>query len=347
MIIEHLIADSFGSYLGKYSGRLRLSHKDTVVAEAPLLHLQSVQILSNGVSFSSDALEACCEQGIPVFFLDGLGRCYASLYSAGLGATVITRREQLLAYHDMRGVQLALAVTCAKLHNQAVTLKYMAKNRKDSAPDVYHQLRDAASFIQETQHQLEVLYAQLQLEADAPISTLRDYIMGLEGSAGQQYWDAVRCIVPEQYAWQKREHRGATDAVNSLLNYGYGILYTRMEQALVLAGLDPYAGFLHADRPGKPSLVLDFIEEFRQIAVDRVVFGLLNRAFKVEQSEDGKLTMTTRRHLTEHILKHLETAMRYQDKRFPLRLIIQSQARRMAAFLRGEQSEYTGFMGDW
>lgn len=347
MIIEHLIADSFGSYNGKYNGRLRLSQKETTLAEAPLLHLQSVQILSNGVSLSSDALEACCEKGIPIFFLDGLGRCYASLYSAGLGATVITRREQLLAYHDMRGVQIALAVTCAKLHNQAVTLKYMAKNRKDSAPEAYQHLRDAALAIQAIQTELEALYPQLELEADAPIATLRDYIMGLEGSAGQQYWAAVRCLVPEQYHWQTREHRGATDAVNSLLNYGYGILYTRMEQALVLAGLDPYAGFLHADRPGKPSLVLDFIEEFRQVAVDRPIFGLLNRAFKVEQSDDGKLEMATRRALTEHILAHLDTAMRYRDKRFPLRLIIQSQARAMAAFLRGDQPEYTGFKGDW
>jgi CRISPR-associated protein Cas1 len=77
--------------------------------------------------------------------------------------------------------------------------------------------------------------------------------------------------MPEQYDWPGREGRGAQDPLNSLLNYGYGILYGQVEQAIILAGLDPYAGFLHADRPGKPSLTLDLIEEFRQVAIDRVV----------------------------------------------------------------------------
>jgi CRISPR-associated protein Cas1 len=340
MIVEHLIADSVGTFIGKHQQRLYLSRQQETLLEAPLLHLRSVQVLSHGVSVSSDALEACCEQGIPVFFMDTLGHCYASVYAAGLGATVLTRRQQLLAYDDIRGLAVARAVTSAKLHNQAVTLKYMAKNRKEAAPDIYQELRLTADDLREAQGQVETLRG-------ACIDEVRDLMMGIEGSAGQKYWAAVRLIVPDSYRWTTRENRGAVDPVNSLLNYGYGILYTRVEQALVLAGLDPYAGFLHADRPGKPSLVLDFIEEFRQAVVDRVVFGLVTRGFKVDQHGDGKLTSDTRRALTEHLLAHLDSHMRYDGKRFPLRAIIQHQARRMAAFLRGEPSMYQAFAGEW
>lgn len=340
MIVEHLIADTVGTFIGKHHQRLYVSRQQETVLEAPLLHLRSVQVLSHGVAVSADAFEACCEQGIPIFFMDALGRCYASVYAAGLGATVLTRRQQLLAYDDARGLAIAKAVTAGKLHNQAATLKYMAKNRKETAPDVYHELRLTADELREAQVQIELLRADC-------IEEVRTMIMGIEGSAGQKYWSAVRLIVPDPYGWTTREHRGAQDPINSLLNYGYGILYTRVEQALVLAGLDPYAGFLHADRPGKPSLVLDFIEEFRQAVVDRVVFGLAARGFKVEQYNDGKLTSETRRTLTEHLLEHLDASMRYDGKRFPLRAIVQHQARRMAAFLRGESPQYRPFEGDW
>lgn len=340
MIIEHLIADRFGSFIGKHSGRIRLSQQQETLVDAPLMHLRSIQVLNNGISISADALEACCDEGIPVFFMDGHGRCYAAVYAAGLGGTVLTRREQLLAYLDTRGIVLAKAVTVAKLHNQAATLKYMAKNRKETVPDVYQELRLTADEIAEARGQIT------NIESDR-VEQVRDVIMGVEGYAGQRYWSAVRLIVPEAYGWTERQHRGASDPVNSLLNYGYGILYSRIEQALVLAGLDPYAGFLHADRPGKPSLVLDFIEEFRQIAVDRVIFGLTARDFRVEQQADGKLTIDTRRTLTEHLLAHWDATLRYNGQRHPLRAIIQSQARQMAAYLRGETPAYNGYEGDW
>lgn len=340
MIVEHLIADTVGTFIGKHNQRLRVSKQQETVIEAPLIHLRSVQILNNGISISADALEACCEQGIPMFFMDALGRCYASVYASGLGATVLTRRQQIIAYHDNRSVIIAKAVTTAKLHNQSTTLKYMAKNRKETSPDIYHELRLAADRIQDSLSEVALLEGEM-------IEMVRDVMMGIEGNAGQLYWGAVRLIVPEAYGWTTRQHRGAKDPVNCLLNYGYGILYTRIEQALILAGLDPYAGYLHADRPGKPSLVLDFIEEFRQPIVDRVVFGLVARGFKVEQHDDGKMTIETRRVLAEHLLLHMDSNMRYEGKRFPLRAIVQSQARRMAAFLRGETPNYEPFEGEW
>lgn len=88
----------------------------------------------------------------------------------------------------------------------------------------------------------------------------------------------MKLLLADHVSFEGREHRGATDQVNAALNYGYGILYAQVWGAIMNAGLEPFAGFLHVDRPGKPSLVLDLIEEFRQPLVDRPVIAAFNKA---------------------------------------------------------------------
>jgi CRISPR-associated protein Cas1 len=135
--------------------------------------------------------------------------------------------------------------------------------------------------------------------------------------------------------------------VNAALNYGYGILYGTVERCLVLAGLDPYAGFLHVDRPGKPSLVFDLIEEFRQVVVDRTVVAMCNLGMELVQDEQNRLVEVTRRAIAEKIQARLDGIEEYAGKRYPLRAIIQQQARHLATFLRGECSEYVAFVAAW
>lgn len=339
-VVEHLIAEEFGSHIGKYSERLKVTQGKTTLGQAPLLHLQSVTVASKGVSISADAIRACCERGIPIHFVSRRGEVYASLYASGLTGTILTRRAQLAAYHDERGRLAALAFVSGKIRNQADTLKYLAKSRTESAPDAADELKLCAGEVADYE---ENLY---HLEGDV-CDDIRPFLMSIEAHAAKRYWSAVRAVVPEQYGWESRIGRGATDPVNSLLNYGYGILYAQVERALILAGLDPYGGFIHADRPGKPSLVLDLIEEFRQVTVDRVVFGLVNRHFTVEQDEHGRLSKETRQALAEKVLKRLETAFRYYGKRFPLRAVLQSQARCLASFFRRDSDTYEPFTAGW
>ncbi len=338
-IIRQLIADEFGSHIGKYSERLKITRGGETLLQAPLLHLEMVLVSSRGVSVSADALEACCERGIPVFFIDSQGTAYASLYSAGLTGTVLTRRAQMAALDNRRGRDAALAFARGKIRNQATTLKYLAKTRKESAPALHEELNLCA--VEVLDHEIELD----RLEGET-VDAIRSELLGVEGRAAQKYWSAVKQVLPEEYGWPGRKRRGATDPVNQMLNYGYGILYGQIERCIVLAGLDPYAGFVHVDRPGKPSLVLDLIEEFRQEAVDRVVFGLANKRFTVGQEGD-KLDQETRRKLAEHVLAHLETDVRYERKRMPLRVVMQSQARHLATFLRGDREAYAPFQASW
>jgi CRISPR-associated protein Cas1 len=339
-IVHELFADVFGSHIGKHSERLIYSKGKTTLAQAPLMHLQQVIVASRGVSISADAIAACCERGIPIFFLSSIGEPVASLYAPGLGGTVLTRRAQLESYGDGRGVDVSLAIAGAKINNQAATLKYVAKSRKDSDPDLYDRLRDASI---ETASQADKLRGLREMALD----DLRVYLMAFEANASVKYWAALRGVIPEMYGWTERTTRGATDPVNSLLNYGYGVLRTRVEYAIHLAGLDSFAGFIHADRPGKPSLTLDMMEEFRSVAVDRLVIGLVNRRYTVQMTEHGRLEDEVRRSFASKMKEHLQATVRYDGMRVPIAIVIQKQARRLAAYLRQETDAYLPYKAEW
>lgn len=335
-----LIVEGKGSFLGKHQGRLRVTREQKVVSEIPLIHLQSVLIMDNGVGISSDVVRTCSEEGIPIHFLSGHGNPIASLYSAGLTGTILTRRAQLLAYEQKIGILAAKAFISGKLENQANLLRYIAKYRKENNPTVYDQLMLVAVEMRDFLYELE------RLQADH-IDDIREQLLSIEGRAAQRYWSQIASIIPAELAWPGRETRGATDPFNAALNYGYGILYCQVEQALTLAGLDPYGGFLHADRPGKRSLVLDLIEEFRQIIVDRTIIGMVNKHVGIEKDEQQRLTIETRKKISEKLRERLAASEPYEQKRQALRFILQSQARHLALFLRGERPIYKPFVASW
>ena len=104
----------------------------------------------------------------------------------------------------------------------------------------------------------------------------RGRIIGLEGSASKVYFDILALCIPERYRFNGRSRQPAKDPFNAFLNYAYGVLYSLVEKSCIIAGLDPYIGFLHTDNYSKPSLVFDIIENFR-IYADRVVFRLFSK----------------------------------------------------------------------
>ncbi len=343
--IRTLIVEQYGAYVGRHSERIRVSQKRKTLVEAPVMFLEQVLIIGKAISISTDALALCAGQGIPVHYLSRRGTPYAAVYAAGLGGTVITRRAQYAAYNDARGVAIAGALVIGKLKNQANLLKYLAKSRKEKSPVQYEALRQAARAIRQHIKRVE---RWLQDERCLNEAARRSQLMAIEGHAAQCYWDGIAYVVPPQLAWPGRRQRGAKDPFNAALNYGYGVLYGQVERAILLAGLDPYAGFIHVDRPGKPSLVLDLIEEFRAPVVDRAILGIVGQRIPIQQDKDGWLALSTRRTIAERVLQRLEESTeRYERKRYKLRWILQSQARHMATYLRGERAVYQPFVSGW
>lgn len=341
-IIPHLIVEGYGAFVGKKQGRITVSRKKKVEVQAPIMHLQSVLLIGEGVSISTDALMACCEKGIPVHMVDWRKKAYGGIYSAGLGGTVLTRRAQYAAYHDERALLIGRALARAKLKNQAGLLRYMAKYRKESMPDCYTRVRDAMS---------EILVHEARVNDVASETThikeLREPLMLLEAHAARHYWRGFGALLPEGISWVGREGRGSCEPVNSIINYGYGVLYGEVERAVLQAGLDSYAGYVHADRPGKYSLVLDMIEPFRQPVVDRALLNFLGKGGTIEQEKDGSLTTKTCKKIANRVKERLDRSTRHNGKHFTLRHLLQEQAYALAGYLRGERVKFEPYIARW
>ena len=335
-----LIVETHGVLVCKHQGRLRVMRDKEKLQEVPLVMLEQVLITSNGVAITSDVVRTCCENGIPIHFVSGDGRSYGTLYSSGLTGTIQTRRAQLEAYADERGAILAHAFVRGKLENQINLLRAMAKNRRESDPDCFEETQRIVGEVRDALLAAEALTGKTCDE-------IRLQLLAAEGRGAERYWTGVRRLLLADLDWPGRQTQGATDPLNVALNYGYGILYSRVERALILAGLDPYAGYIHTDRPGKASLELDLIEEFRQAVVDRTILGLVNRKFEVAFNELGRLDEPTLRRLGEHIKNRMDSTDRYEGKRQRLAVILQSQARHIATFARRERKSYEPFIASW
>jgi len=332
----------WGAYVGKKSERLILRKKGNtgVLWQVPMDRLHELQLSASGVSISSDVLAELADRGVRVSVLARNGRPVAQIASPNLTASVAIRRAQLEAYTSERGLALALAMAGGKLLNQARLLKYFAKNLHSTQPGQFAEIGHRIAAILALRR--NILGGKwLSLEQ------ARAAIMGLEGTAARHYWEAVTLLLEKHAEFPGRENRGASDFVNSLLNYGYGVLYSNVWNAVLNAGLEPFAGFLHTDRPGKPSLVLDLTEEFRAPIVDRTVLAAIRLRQLQSPNLAGPLDPETRSTLVDQLFKRLESKERLRGGDYQIRSIIQMQARQVASFLMRRAERYRPFHFKW
>jgi CRISPR-associated protein Cas1 len=306
--------------------------------QIPLHQLRSVIVAARGITISSDLIESLVNRGIALSFLTGQGEPVAQLVSPALGGTVLTRRAQLSALNSPKGVELAIEFVRGKLRNQRHILQYFGKYLRTKAPDRFEPLLRKIDSLRNLRKRVASFTADR-------LDSLRDELMGHEGVGARLYWEGVAMILQEHVAFPGRQTRGALDPVNSALNYGYGILYSQVSAALANAGLELYAGFLHVDRPGKPSLVLDLVEEFRAPVVDRAILAAFNQGAAIETDAHG-LMIASRRLIADRVLANLATAVPYEGKRWALAKVIQHQARHLAVAIRGERT-YRSFASRW
>ena len=147
------------------------------------------------------------------------------------------------------------------------------------------------------------------------------------------YWSYIReLITDDDVEFQTREHKGATDLVNSMLNYGYSILYARVWQSLLYRQLNPSLGVLHVPNQAKPTLAYDVIELFRTQAVDRVVISLVQKGEKLE-IKNGFLSDETKKLLMQNLIERMHRYENYRDKECRLCDIINCQTKEIADFI--------------
>ena len=326
-----LVVDNYKTFVGKDSNRFKLlTGKEKKEYSADVVK-QIIVVKASAIS--TGAIKLAMENNVDIVYLGKFGSPHARIYPCRLGGTTLTRRRQLEAYYSEKGTLLAKRFILAKIRNQSSLLKSLGKARNNI------DLINAAKSIGRSIAAIDALQGDIDM--------IRPQLLGVEGNAGSTYFSALSRILP----FQGRDKDGK-DAVNIFLNYGYGMLYSEIERACVIAGLDPYLGFMHMDRYGKPSMTLDLIEEFRQPVVDRAVVTLFSQ--KQVQNADfeqyGESTLLSeqgRRKVITAILERLSQKITYNTKQISLKEIIVEQARNVTRFLLQQKEDYTGFTSRW
>lgn len=322
---------------------LRRDHRNVVVEvekiarkSIPIHHLDAIAIFGPSM-VSAGAMELCLEQGVSLTYLTDSGRLLARV-DAPLSGNLLLRREQFRrADRPESCLALARSFVAGKLHNARHILLRAARDTDD--PSAPRELQRTASVI--AQH-IEAL----------PQSTSLDSVRGHEGDAARLYFQAFTLLIRParrpDFPMNGRSRRPPLDRVNALLSFLYALMVHDCSAALASAGLDPQVGFLHADRPGRPGLALDLVEEFRTLIADRLVLALINRQqltpsdFRprdggaVELTSDARKTVVTaylarKREEVTHPL--LETKARVGQLPY-------LQAKLLARHLRGDSEAY-------
>lgn len=227
----------------------------------PAVGITSIQI-SRGAQITSDAVMLAIEREIEVLFMDKTGKPVGRIWSPRYGSISTIRKGQLNFVYSPDAVSWIKDVIDRKLENQQALMLLLCK--ADGADvDVDKNI----SRIEDYRTKVRSLKGDI-------VSDIAPSLRGWEGRAASIYFATINAFLPEPLRFTERSQHPAMDVANAFLNYGYGVLYGRIEGALIKAGIDPYVGVLHRDDYNRPVLVFDVIERYR-IWVDYVVYTLL------------------------------------------------------------------------
>jgi CRISPR-associated protein Cas1 len=256
-----LILNTYGTSLIKENGQLVVIHKDGKQI-VPLDKLKTI-LISKGAKLSSDAALLAIDNEIEILFVDGIGKPQGRLWSIKYGSVSTIRRKQLDFTFSKAAVEWIKEILMQKIDNQIALL--FSVSPMDWEFD--KKMQKAIGRLNDYKTKIKARQSEI-------ISDIAPSLRGWEGAASRNYFEIITLLMPEGYRFEGRSQHPATDVFNCVLNYGYGILYGKVEGALIKAGLDPYVGVMHREDYNRPVLVFDVIEKFR-MWIDYVVVKLL------------------------------------------------------------------------
>lgn len=328
-----------GTYLAKEGETVLVRIENETRLRLPIHTLGGI-VCFGQVSLSPFLMGFCGERGVAVSMLTENGRFLARIHGPTTG-NVLLRREQYRRSDDPAGAAaLATAVVAAKIANGRATLLRGSRDRPEAAgSEALRKTADALS------GQLALLRSNLSLDA----------VRGVEGLAARLYFAAFDSLISQQkedFFFRERSRRPPLDNMNALLSFLYTLLRHDLEAALESVGLDPAVGFLHRDRPGRPSLALDLMEELRAPLADRLALSLVNlkqvQGSGFRRSESGGIEMDddTRKAVLVAYQKRKQEEITHPflGEKTTVGLVPHLQALLLARHLRGDLDAYPPFV---
>jgi len=338
-LLNTLFVTTQGSYLARKGDTVLVRADGEDKLRVPVHTLGSIVCFGN-VAASPFMMGLCGEHNVTLSFLSESGRFLARLHGPVTGNVLLRRQQYRMADHPDRCAKIARAIVTAKIANCRNIL--MRALRDDSVSGKRDQAERAVSLLAQS---LDELTPQLSL----------DQIRGKEGEAARTYFsvfDHLVTVNKNGFLFTKRSRRPPLDNINALLSFAYTLLVHDIESALEAVGLDPAVGFLHRDRPARPGLALDLMEELRPYLAERAVLSLINRqqvkpqgfqktpSGAVEMDDDTRKTVL----VAWQKRKQQEITHPFLGEKVQVGLIPHIQAMLMARHIRGDLQGYPPFL---
>ena len=337
-LLNTLFVTTQGAYLSREGLTVAVSVDEETRVRVPIHTLNSI-VCFGVVSCSPFLLQLAAEHGVAVAFCTVHGRFIARMQGPISGNVLLRRRQYAVSEDTALSADITRSIVSAKIANGRVALQRASRVSENET------------------HTAELDFAVLRLRRILDeIEGARDLdlIRGMEGDAASTYFSVFDHLVltgKDSFFFRGRSRRPPLDNLNALLSFLYTLLANDTVAALECVGLDPQVGFLHRDRPGRPSLALDLMEELRTILADRVALSLINlqqittKGFRTTESGGVIMDDTTRKVvLTQWQLRKAEEIVHpFLGERLPLGLIPYVQALLLARHLRGDLDGYPAF----
>ncbi len=338
-LLNTLFVTTQGTYLAKEGETVAVKVNQETRLRIPVHTIGGIVCFGN-VSCSPYLMGFCAENGVGISYLTEHGRFLARVQGPVSGNVLLRREQYRLADNQDYSAKMAKSFVIGKVANSRTVLQ--------------RALRDHAGKLDEGDLRRSVadMNRSLQsLELNQPLDSVR----GLEGDAAHTYFSVFDHLIvaqKETFTFQERNRRPPLDNVNCLLSFLYTLLMHDCRSALESVGLDPAVGFLHRDRPGRPGLALDIMEEFRPLLADRLVLSLINlrqvqnKGFNKTEAGAVMMSDETRKALlvAYQERKQEEIYHPFLEEKVTIGLLFHVQAMLLARCLRGDLDGYPPFI---
>jgi len=337
-LLNVLYITSPDAYLSLEGETIVIKKEESTSTRIPLLNLENI-VCFNYMGISPALMGACSDQGIGVCFLSPNGHFLGRVSGKVKGNVLLRKKQYFTSENQTEAVAIASSFLIGKIINSRKVIDRFIRD---------HGLLIDTEILNKASNALKDILKDIK-----KCSTISD-LMGFEGSAAKIYFGIFNQLILQQkedFSFTERSRRPPLDKLNAMLSFLYTLLTFEVSSALETVGLDPYVGFLHQDRPGRPSLALDLMEELRPVFADRLALSLINRrqiigkGFTVKENGSVIMDDDTRKIVITawQERKKEEIIHPFLKERIPFGLIPYVQALLLARFLRGDLDAYPPF----
>ena len=337
-LLNSLYVTTQGAYLARDGETVAVRVEHETRLRVPLHTLGGI-VCFGQVSCSPPLMQLCAERGVRIAFLSEYGKFWSRVEGPVSGNVLLRRQQYRWADDADKSSEIARAVVIAKIANQRTVLQRGLRDYPEVVGS--QEMKDATAYLE---RQLAMLRQPMSLES----------VRGVEGDTARYYFSVFDHLIiasKDEFFFQGRSRRPPLDNMNALLSFLYTLLVHDVRSALETVGLDPAVGYLHRDRPGRPSLALDLMEELRPVLADRLALSLVNRrqikgkGFKTTETGAVVMDDETRKEVLVAYQKRKQEELHHPfiNEKIALGLLPHAQALLLSRYIRGDLDGYPPF----